>query len=461
MEFLDRDRETIFALSTPPGRGGIAVLRVSGVHAAEFVRKNCGFLPENPESHRVYYGRFKNDRDETLDEVLLTFFAQGRSFTGQETVEISCHGSPVIVSALAEELVKSGCRPAARGEFTYRAFMSGRIDLVQAESVLSLIESRSKSAAKMASRHLQGELSKSYTQIENDLIWILANMEAAIDFSTEDITPYNGPQLLSVAQAALQRIQGLIDSFEKGRRLTEGLHLVLVGRPNVGKSSLLNALAQEERAIVTEIAGTTRDLVHAQLSIGGVAVQVTDTAGLQETDDVVEKIGIAKTYQALQEADLVFWLLDLSQNPADEPVLRGLDPLRTVLIGNKKDIARTSLEEHLGPNNGPAVSRFLGALEVSVKTGENLEKVVEIVQTQVKDVLLDDAPVVLHSRHTEKLTAAKQSLEKTMSLLAEDASPEFITFELQCGMLAVQELLGKSFDDQVMDRVFSEFCIGK
>lgn len=479
MSLLERDQDTIFALSTPPGRGGIAVIRVSGPQSFEFVRKNCLFLPLKPESHRAYFGRFKssqaltnessiggeaNQSQEVIDEILATCFAEGKSFTGQESVEISCHGSPVIISAISDELVHAGCRLAEKGEFTYRAFMNGRLDLVQAESVLSLIESKSKSAARMASRHLQGELSKKYGQLDNDITWMLANMEAGIDFSTEDIDPFDSAELLQMGQNSLAAVRELLSSYEKGRIISEGLNVALVGRPNAGKSSLLNALTQKEHAIVTDIAGTTRDLVQAHLSIDGVMVQLTDTAGLRESSDQVEKIGIERALQAASEADLVFYLVDVSQEFLPEDLKR-FEELRSMnssgrshdevfLIGNKCDLSNAETVRSLQKISDES-------LLVSATTGENLESIFNLLRSSVQELMAEDDPVVQNTRHVEKLKLAEQSLVKCNELLAEEASPEFVSFELQCALKATKEILGQVYDDEVMDRVFKEFCIGK
>ena len=466
MANLDRDQDTVFALATPSGHGGLAVLRISGTHAVQIVRKNCRFLTDRPESHRVYYGYFRDQKDEILDEVLVSYFTKGRSFTGEETVEISCHGSPAVVSALSEELVKSGCRLAAGGEFTYRAFMNGRIDLVQAESVLALVQSRSKAAVRAANRQLRGELSRSYEKIENDVTWILANMEAAIDFSTEDIAPYSAKEMLGVLEGCLEQTKKLIGSFERGRMLTDGFHVALIGRPNAGKSSLLNALIQEDRAIVTDVPGTTRDTVEAVLVIDGVSVRFTDTAGLRDSEDKVEKIGIQKARQASTSADLIFYVLDLSLRADAEDIrfLSEVDMARTVIVGNKQDIAGAAgmqdFIESLSRLGLPLRQEFV-ACAVSAKTGQRVQGLLDVVREQVKKLLGEDSPVVLNARNVEKLEQVRSALIRTHELLCTDASPELISFELQCALQAVNELLGKTFDDQVMDRVFREFCIGK
>ena len=288
--YLDKDKDTICASITAPGQAGISVVRVCGPTSEDITRKLCSFLPPRPESHRVYYGIAQAaPKGPALDEVLVTYFRSGRSFTGDETFEISCHGNQVIVSELLSALCAGGARMAERGEFTYRAFMNGRIDLVQAESVLDLIQSRSKRAVQAAVRQLQGGFSIRLREMLGELTWILANLEANIDFSSEDIEVAAQSVLADRTEALLVTVGALLAQQSQGRILKSGFQVALAGRPNAGKSSLLNALLEEERAIVTEVPGTTRDMVEGEISIDGYNVTLVDTAGWRETDDRVEK----------------------------------------------------------------------------------------------------------------------------------------------------------------------------
>jgi len=267
-EMFRSDSDCICGLSTPPGTGGIAVVRVSGTGTADKLRALCGFLPKVLESHRIYVGTL-GSANGPIDHVVVSFFAQGHSFTGQETLEISCHGGPQVYSQILEALVEIGCRMADRGEFSYRSFMNGNLDLIQAESILTLIESQSKKAAKQAYRQLKGELSKEVEQISEDLIWMLAQLEASIDFSTEDLEIVSSVTLVGLAKGLLRKVDRLIDSYRVGRNLVDGWRVGIIGRPNVGKSSLLNRVLNEPRAIVTPYAGTTRDGVEGRVQLGG------------------------------------------------------------------------------------------------------------------------------------------------------------------------------------------------
>ena len=463
MLFRAGDEDTVCALSTPPGTGGISVIRVSGRDALSFARKVCAFLPDHPESHRVFYGILKSASADPIDEVLVSYFVEGRSFTGEETVEISCHGGEAIVTGILKELVKAGCRLAQRGEFTYRAFMNGRLDLVQAESVLALIESRSRQSAKAALRQLQGHLSKDFSEIEDGLVWILAHLEASIDFSTEDIEVVASDELAKRAGDVLAVVDRLIASYGKGRLIKDGLQVALVGSPNAGKSSLLNSLIGEDRAIVTELAGTTRDTIEGRITLAGLPVTFVDTAGLRETDNVIEKMGIERSQVAMAESDLVFHVVDVDApvDLASIPV-KSLEAGRYAVLINKMDLdpsgdkaGKLRQELHRG---GIDSSRIFS---VSAKTGVGLEGLERFLEGLARELDSESSNVVTQARHLERLQKIHSCLVTAVRLIKEASSPEFIAFELQEAVRAIHELLGKEFDEQVIDRIFKEFCLGK
>ena len=460
--FFERagDDDTICALSTPPGHGGIAVIRVSGSNAFKVARAVCPFLPEKPDSHRVYFGLAKDRSAQEIDEVVVTCFADGRSFTGEETAEVSCHGSPILALTIINELIHSGARTARNGEFTYRAFMNGRLDLVQAESVLSLIESQSKPAAKVALRQLQGDLSKDFLELEDGLVWMLAHLEASIDFSTEDIEVVSADDLVNRGENLQQRIEKMLESYRHGRIIRSGLQVALVGKPNVGKSSLLNALVGEDRAIVTAEAGTTRDLVEGRISIAGVPVSFIDTAGLRETENEIEKIGIARSRRAVGEADVVFHVVDETFDSESLNLVSKKTPDQThyVLI-NKVDLPE--LSHKVGEIESAASSAGAKTISVSAKTGQGLDQVRALLQTRIQSDVLASGHLVTQARHAELLKKIHGSLLKGNSLIKADSSPEFIAFELQEAIHSIHELLGKEFNEQIIDRIFKEFCLGK
>lgn len=471
----NRDVETICAISSPPGTGGISVLRVSGPHALVITAKCCSFLPAEPTSHHAYFGLFR-DRQAAIDEVLVTYFRHGHSFTGEETTEISCHGSPFITHKILTTLIQSGARLAEPGEFTYRAFMNGKIDLVQAEGVLALIQAQSDRSGRQALRQLRGSLSKSLDQIESDLLWSLARLEVSIDFSAEDVEVVSKPDLVSRVESARLGIYKLIESYKAGRIIRDGLQLVLIGEPNVGKSSLLNLLLDEKRAIVSDVAGTTRDLVEARLLVNGIVVNVTDTAGLRATSDLVESLGIEKSYEAIKDSDVIFFVFDLNHGLSDAELseLSKLDVSKVRLIGNKKDrfrgfldSARKTVAEQLKTlKNFQKIDDFDSFVKsklqfVSAYDRNSYNDLVSMISLEVSLTDFDDQSHVSQVRHYENLAVTLEIVDRSLLLLERDASAEFVALELKEALILVQETLGKRFDDQVMDRVFKEFCIGK
>lgn len=456
MRLLKRDNDTICALATAHGIGAISVIRISGAQAAKIIRKLAAFLPDKLESHKVYYGHLHSvDGQSTLDEVLVAYFAQGRSFTGEETFEISCHGSEVIVQEILRNLVEAGARPAERGEFTYRAFMSGRIDLVQAESVLSLIQSRSTRAAGLALKQLKGELSDKLYRLRDGMTWILANLEANIDFASEDIEIAGGKQLAERAEVLLGEVSDLLKGYRRGRMIREGVEVALVGAPNAGKSSLLNALVKEERAIVTPIAGTTRDFVEAELMIDGVRVRLVDTAGLRVTDDPVEKIGVERTLQRLNSVDWIGYVVDSSQPEWSEVFVNQIPWNKTLLIGNKSDLISAPVEIPVD------IRGKVSFVSLSAVTGSGVSDLVNWLNQKIKSEVAEDSAVVSQARHFQGLEIVREALEKTIPLVRGGESPDLVAIELQSGLHSLYEVLGQAFDDQVMDRVFAEFCLGK
>ena len=464
----NRDQETICALSTPNGLGALAIVRLSGPRALQIARKIASQLPEKPESHRVYLSKLLSAEDSApFDEALVTYFARGRSFTGEEVLEFSTHGSTAIIQELMKSLISHGAKAADRGEFTYRAFMGGQLDLVQAEGVLALIESQSKLSSKQALRQLKGGLSEELLHFESEIIWGLAHIEAGIDFSTEGLETVSKTELLKRLQPILNGLEKWIKSYEQGRLLREGLAVVLTGRPNVGKSSLLNALIQEEKAIVTEIAGTTRDLIEASMLVGGVTVNWIDTAGLRESQDLVEKMGIARTHQASQEADVIFFVFEAAAGLSAEEMdqLKALPEGPLFLIANKvdqienQDRVRPEIMEKLQEKLGltPLQVLFVSALD---KTSAR-EKILGSLGSWMKEQRLEDSALLLQARHYEKLSQSFEKLQEGLRLVSLGVSPELAAFDLKEALLGIQETLGKYFDDQVLDRVFKEFCIGK
>jgi tRNA modification GTPase len=458
----DRDQDTICALATAHGLGAISVVRISGKNAIEITRKTAQFLPENLESHKIYYGVLKDARGEALDEVLVAYFAMGRSFTGEASFEISCHGSESVVNEILATLVECGARPSERGEFTYRSFMNGRMDLVQAESVLALIESRSKRASRLALRQLRGDLSARLRSITERLTWILAQLEANIDFAAEDIEIAADALLAGKARELNVEVEALLGTYQQGRLIRNGFQVVLAGRPNAGKSSLLNALAGEDRAIVTPVAGTTRDFVEAELSLEGVRVTLIDSAGLRITDDAVEKIGVGRALEKFKEADLILYLIDASEGFTEEDgAFRQQVPWeKTAIIKNKVDLAAAGgsiITDTLSGQSCPNAA----VIPASALTGVGLTAIKELILGRVRGEAAEDSTILANARHFQGLEKVRASLLGAIPMLEQGESADLIALELQAGLQALYEILGLTYDDQIMDRVFNEFCLGK
>lgn len=465
MNLISREAQTICAPITAPATAGVGVIRVSGERALEITRQLCDFIPEVPESHRVYYGFLKNPANkQTIDEVLVSYFAKGRSFTGEETLEISCHGSPAIISHVLTLLCEHGCLPAERGEFTFRAFFNGRIDLVQAESVLSLIHSQTELASRVAIRQLQGELSKEIQTIEDNITWTLANIEAGIDFSTEDIDVISYQQMDLRVDKVVKSVERLVASYHNTRPLVDGLKVVLAGKPNAGKSSLLNALLNQERAIVTNIPGTTRDLVEGVLKLEGGVVTIVDTAGLRETTELVEGLGIKAAKDSIITADIVCYLFDLQLglDADDLKNIENIDPTILILVGTKSDKLNEVAAMQSLSSSVAELSRIpRKAMVSSASQNIGMSELKSLFNETLKASFVDDSAVLIQKRHFELLSLASQKSQQALKLLQERSSLEFVALELQEALSHIYELLGKRYDDQVMDRVFKEFCIGK
>ncbi len=459
MSFLVGDEDTICALSTPEGHGGIAVIRISGKNAIAVARRLCSFLPEKLESHRVYYGMLHGSEDKTsIDEVLVSYFAEGKSFTGEHTIEISSHGSSFLSLTILRELQLAGARMARNGEFTYRAYMNGKMDLVQAEGVLGLIQSRSKVSSRAAINHLRGGLSKTYQEIENQIMSVVGQLEAEIDFTHENLSTESYEVLLPKLLAAKGKVESLIDTYALGRQLREGCRILITGAPNVGKSSLMNVLAGEDKSIVTPIPGTTRDLIEFNSSMFGVETVFIDSAGIHDSSDEIEIAGMKKAKSELKECDYVILVTDLSKEISQQflEVAADIVGKKVLVVGNKSDLVSDSYsaEEFFKANK-------LNYVFCSIKEDTGLGEV----KSKIKDMLLErqgfDSQIVTQSRHVELLGRTASSLAKAMSGMNEGVSPELVVFELKEGVLAIHELIGIQVDDRVLDRIFKEFCIGK
>ena len=463
LPFYNLDR-TICAVATPTG-GGISIIRISGRDSLKTVKKICSFLPSQPQPNQVYFGHCQSvSKMEIIDQVLVTYFKQDRSFTGEEVIEISFHGSPIIAQELMEELILCGCEPAQRGEFTYRAFMNGKIHLAQAEGILDLVQSQSKLAKKMALNQLCGQASKNFKKIEEKILFLLSQIEANIDFSEENLEFISKREMIESFEYLLQTVEGLLEKKKNSHQIKNGLQLALIGQPNVGKSSLFNAICKEDKAIVSEISGTTRDIVEKDMGIFALPIKLLDTAGLSNSQDPIEKIGISKTYKIQEASDMVFFVFDLEKgfSSRDKKLLKNIEDKKLYLIGNKMDkISPTDIKQQREFLYKQKITAEDRCIFVSAKSKENLDSITSLIENKIKPLLGNDLPEMTQPRHFELFFRCHQHLKKAYQILKEKKGMDLIAWELKESLLSVQEVLGKKFDEDVLKGIFRQFCIGK
>ena len=469
-----QDKDTICALATSPGQGALSLIRLSGNSAFEIARRCCPFLPEKMESHRIYFATFLYpETEKTLDEVLIFCFKEGHSFTGEESIEISCHGGSYLSSVILEALIAAGARLAERGEFSYRAFMNGKMDLLQAESVLDLIQSRSPKAHVQAIRCLKGKLSERLNNLEKKLLKLLSHLEASIDFSDQEIEPFSVEEQKGLLMEIRQEVKEIISGFQQGRINREGFSVILLGAPNAGKSSLFNYLIQEDKAIVTEHPGTTRDILSARILFSQREFCLKDTAGFRKNPDAVEKKGIEKVSKELFHSDLCLFLLE-SALPLKSESFFGIEQLemdKTIVVFSKSDKLsaknREIFLEELGrfcrKERGKKASFLVldkkRSLWLSSHTGEGVENLKRIL---FKKSEKDSGEIFLSTpRQKEALEKINKCLEQADLLLDKNSSAEFVAFELQSALSILYELLGKEYNEEVIEQIFKEFCLGK
>ncbi len=456
--------DTIAAIATPVGEGGIGIIRISGPSALEIGRKILVNAKKDPfseiKARTVYYGMVINPvNQQLLDESLFFYLKKPKSFTGEDTLEIQAHGGMFLLAKILEIILGNGARMAEPGEFTQRAFMNGRIDLVQAESIIDLIRAKTDKAHELALSQLTGKTSNALSQIENDLYQILITIEAALDFPEEGLPELQKEQISCQASNAHQKLATLLKGVEEGRKLRDGIKLVIVGRPNVGKSSLLNELIQEERAIVTAIPGTTRDIIEAPFQLRGVPIRLIDTAGLRETENVIEQIGIAKTEESIAQADLILFVLDGSQplTTEDKQVIAKIKGRQVLVIINKTDLPQNLKREDL-PWFDP--DRII-ELSLLTKNGLNTveDRIVKLVG--LGEINLDDRPLLSRIRHKQAIEQGVSALADFIDGLSMGRSEDLLAVDLRSSLNALGVISGKNVSNEVIHGIFEQFCIGK
>ncbi len=448
--------ETIVAVATPPGRGGIAVVRLSGPEALGIAR-GLAELQRAPESHRVRYGQVLDEAGRAIDDALLTYFAAPHSYTGEDVVEIATHGAPVVVQTVVQLSLLGGARLAHAGEFTERAFLNGRMDLTQAEAVRDLIESSTVEQARLAAEQLGGSLQREVHPVKDALLMLIAELEAGIDFAEDDLQTIAAEEIDARIRLLVPPIQRLLASFAHGRLLREGLRLAIVGRPNAGKSSLFNRLLERERAIVTPVPGTTRDVISEGGAIAGVPVELLDTAGLRETEDVVERIGVERTREAMAEADLLLHVVDVTVAGEEEamPALESAArAAMTIRVLNKADLL--SAEERA------RVAK--GALLTSAVTGEGMDALrLSILRCAGADTAVAGAAqgTLTNTRQRDSIARALEAMERAAAAARSGTPHEMLLLDLYEALQSLDALTGQTTAEDVLNRIFSTFCIGK
>jgi tRNA modification GTPase len=464
--------DTIAAISTPLGEGGIGIVRLSGkdaIRIADKMFKGEKSLSRVP-SHQVSYGEILDSHTgEVLDEVLVTVFRSPRSYTAEDLVEISCHGGQLVVTRVLEQAMKCGARLAEPGEFTLRAFVNGRIDLSQAEAVAEVIRAKTDLGLKLALEHLKGGLSQKINSYQDRLIEILARLEVEIDFSEEDVEPIDRDKLAGEIEFMEKDIDRLLATYDEGRILKDGLNVVIVGKTNVGKSSLLNALLKEDRAIVTPIPGTTRDVISEFANFRGIPVRLVDTAGYRISNDMIELEGIKRTKIEMDAADLLLVMFDTSAeiDGQDLELVSQIKDRRSLLVLNKTDIAPADIvrrnEERIGSESVGDGRPSAPLLKVSALRGDGLEELRELIASASRVTQRDRSEGVMLSsiRHRDALSRAKESLSLAKGSLQKKMSAEFVALDVKAALDAVGEVVGKTVTDDILNKIFSEFCIGK
>ncbi|HWD93742.1 MAG TPA: tRNA uridine-5-carboxymethylaminomethyl(34) synthesis GTPase MnmE [Verrucomicrobiae bacterium] len=454
--------DTIAAIATPIGEGGLAVIRISGAQAlavADAIFSPSGknsVKPSAAVSHTIQFGHIVRD-GKTIDEVLLAVMLAPRTFTREDIVEITCHGGILPAKMVLDAALAGGARLAEPGEFTRRAFLNGRIDLAQAEAVADLIHSRTELALSAANEQLAGKLSQRINQLRDDLLKTLAHVEAYIDFPEEDIAEETKDQLLARLDHGVSFMDDLLRTADEGQILRRGIRAAIIGRPNAGKSSLLNQLLGHDRAIVSPIPGTTRDTIEETANIRGLPVVFIDTAGLREARDEIEVEGIRRSRESLQKAEFILHVLDVSEpvTEADTLYLREFSNQKRIIVCNKRDLppkflVREDFED-------------IPIIDISCKTGEGIEFLKDAIKNLVwsGEIKTEMLQVMINSRHQDALNRARESTQRALAALRSGATLELAAMDLRIAVNAVGEIVGKTATEDLLDMIFSQFCIGK
>lgn len=455
--------DTIAAISTPVGEGAISIVRLSGDEAIKIADKLfSGKNLYEVNSHTLHYGKIVNpNNDEVIDEVIVSVMKAPKTFTREDVVEINCHGGYISVKRILELVLENGARLAEPGEFTKRAFLNGRIDLSQAEAVMDIINSKTKQAMKVAVTQLDGKLSRLIKKLRQELIETIAHVEVNIDYPEyDDVEEMSHEMMKKKTKYVHAEIEKLLEVANQGKILREGIKTAIIGRPNVGKSSLMNALVQEERAIVTDIPGTTRDIIEEYVNVRGIPLKLIDTAGIRETKDLVEQIGVERSHKILQEADLVLFMLNNNEEITvdDRKIIDSLNDTNYIVIINKTD-----LPQKINLNEVKALVKDRTVITTSLINDEGLDQLEKAISNIffTEDLFSDDVTFVSNVRHIHLLKQAKSALEDAMEALELGVPLDMVQIDVRRTWEYLGEIVGDTASESLIDQLFSQFCLGK
>ena len=451
---------TIVAISTAPGNAGIGIVRLSGKNSINIINKI--FKPANKSDIKGYtikYGHIVDIKNEIIDEVLISFFLAPKSYTGEEMCEINSHGNSIVLKRILDLCIENGAVLAEPGEFTKRAFINGRIDLLQAEAVIDIINSKSELERKAAVKGLEGEFSKELKQIKAKILDILTDVDASIDYPEYDIEERSSEQISKEALKISNQLEKLEESFERGKILRDGVSVAIVGKPNAGKSSLLNKILKEERAIVTDIEGTTRDTIEEFVNIKGIPFKIIDTAGIRKADNEIEKIGIDKSKKALREADLIIAIFDISKELSDEDkdILEAIKEKNNIVLLNKKDLNKTEVKKEI-------ISQYSNnILEVSIKENNGIEdlynKMLEMFS--FGEIETENTSIITNIRHKQSIKNAKDNVYKAIEVIDAMMPIDITAIYFKQAIEEINKITGENVTDDIINEIFSKFCLGK
>ena len=455
--------DTIAAISSAAGNSGIGIIRVSGDEAIEVVDKlfrpaNKNKKLANVESHTVHYGHIM-DGDKTLDQVLVIVMKNPHSYTGEDTVEIDCHGGMLILKKVLDLVLKNGARTAEPGEFTKRAFLNGRIDLSQAEAVMDLINSKNDFALNSSIEQLKGGVSDAIKDIRKDIIYHIAFIESALDDPEHISLDGYDEEITEMLNENINKISKLVNSFDNGRIMKEGIKTVILGKPNAGKSSLLNLMLGEDRAIVTDIEGTTRDTLEENINFNGLSLKIIDTAGIRDTEDLVERIGVNKAKEIAKEGDLIIYVVDGSRelDDNDREIIKLINDKQAIILVNKSDMDTVINIDELKKDSNRDVILF------SAKNGEGMDQLEEEIRNMFYSgkVTYNDQVYITNARHKEALENALESLKQVKNSVDAGMPEDFYSIDLMDAYTDLGLIIGESVEDDLVNEIFSKFCMGK